>query len=161
MTQPLPDAYDVLIVLGARVKANFTPSEALERRLSLALACYQARPVPVICCGAQGSDEPCSEGDFMCGWLQERGVPADMTLSEDGSYDTIQNLTNAKAIMQAKGFAKALVVTSDYHLRRALAICRRVGLEAEGISSPSSRKLLIKNHARELLAWVKYFITRI
>lgn len=152
------EPYDVIIALGAQVRADNTPSEALRRRLSLALEAYRQRPVPIICCGAQGKREPCPEGDFMCGWLVHQGVPESMVISENQSYDTLQNIENAKAIMQVRGLKRALVVTSDYHVCRSLAICRRFGVPAIGRGSPSVRSYWLKNHARELLAWGKFFL---
>ena len=49
---------DVIIVLGAQVKEDGTPSVALERRLTAALEAYQAKPQLIIACGAQGANEP-------------------------------------------------------------------------------------------------------
>lgn len=152
--------YDVIIVLGAQVRAEGVPSEALRRRMTLALERYREAPVPIICCGAQGHGEPCAEGDFMCGWLAGHGADPARLISEDQSFDTLQNVLNAKAIMQAHGWARALVVTSDYHIRRALAICRYYGVDAEGAGSPSVKTYWLKNNLRELLAWVKYFLFR-
>ena len=43
---------DVIIVLGAQVKPDGTPSVALERRLTLALETYKAQPQMIIVCGA-------------------------------------------------------------------------------------------------------------
>lgn len=151
--------YDVLIVLGARVKPDRTPSEALLRRMTLALTQYGKRPAPVICCGAKGKDEPCCEGDFMCEWLAGRGIPGDALLPENASYDTLQNIANAKEIMQRHGLCQALVITSDYHLRRALAICRRMGVAAQGVGSPSSPAYWLRNNLREILAWGKYYLS--
>lgn len=152
--------YDVIIVLGAQVKPEGIPSEALRRRMALALKRYEERPVPVICCGAQGRGEPAPEGDFMCGWMIENGLAPEHAISENQSFDTLQNIENAKAIMEARGFTRALVVTSDYHVRRALAICRRYGVSAEGAGSASLPKYWLKNHLRELLAWGKYILFR-
>lgn len=95
----------------------------------------------------------------MCRWLRGRGVPAGHTIAEDQSYDTLQNIANAKRLMAAHGLRRALVVTSDYHLRRALAICWRYGLPAQGAGSPSDPRLWLKHNARELLAWGKFFLT--
>lgn len=154
MTEP----YDVILILGAQVRPEGVPSEALKRRLSLALKRYMERPVPLICCGGQGVNEPMAEGDFMCGWLRDRGVPDRMLLSENESFDTMQNIQNAAKIMRAKGLTRALVVTSDYHVRRSLAICRRVGILAEGAGSLSVGRYWLKNHLREALAWVKFYL---
>lgn len=149
-------AYDVIVVLGARVLPDGTPSEALRRRLTLALSCYAKTPAAIICCGAQGPGEPEPEGDCMCRWLVKRGVPAERVFSENRSFDTAQNIRFAKAIMEENGLASALVVTSDYHVARALAICRRAGVAATGAGSPSEKKYWLKNHGRECLAWMKF-----
>lgn len=161
MKKPIDKAlpgYDVMLVLGAQVKADHTPSEALARRLALALSQYKERPVPIICCGARGPREPVAEGHFMRGWLIRHGVPAAHVIAETRSYDTLQNIRYAKEIMAILNLSRALVVTSDYHLRRSLAICRRYGVAARGVGSPSDRRYLIKNHARECLAWVKFYL---
>lgn len=151
-------SYDAIIVLGAQVREDGRPSEALRRRLSLALNRYLDRPVPIICCGAQGRREPMPEGAFMCRWLEENGVPPEMLIPECESYDTIENIRFAKALMDGRGLLSALVVTSDYHVPRALAICRRYKLPAIGAGSPSVRQYWIKNNAREALAWVKFYL---
>ncbi|MDR0897999.1 MAG: YdcF family protein [Oscillospiraceae bacterium] len=152
--------YDTIVVLGAQVREDGTPSEALRRRMALALARFGAHPAPIICCGARGVNEPEAEGTFMCRWLAENGVPPEMLLPETDSFDTMQNLRNAQRIMAEKGFSHALVITSDYHLRRSLAICRRFGLSAEGAGSPSLPQYWLKNNLREGLAWGKFVLAK-
>ena len=152
------EGIDLIFVLGALVMQDRTSSNALLGRISLALSCYEHYRVPLICCVARGRDGPVSEGDFMCGWLVERGVPEVMAISENRSYDTLENIANAKAIMDARGLHHALVVTSDYHVRRSLAICRRFRVSASGTGSNTPWRYKIKAHAREILAWGKFFL---
>ena len=52
---------------------------------------------------------------------------------------------------------KVLVVTSDYHVPRSLALAKDLGYDACGMGSPCKPEYWIKNHAREALAWVKYW----
>ena len=153
---PPAGAYDVIIVLGAQVKADGTPSEALRRRLTVALESYQGQLI--IACGAQGANEPCAEGDLMRGWLLERGVPPEDVIAETASFNTRENLAYARAIMQERGLSQALVVTSDYHVARALALCRQAGIESTGKGSPSKPEYFIKNHIREGLSWIKLWL---
>ena len=63
---------DVIIVLGAQVKEDGTPSVALERRLTAALQSYQEKQQTIIVCGAQGGNEPRAEGDVMRDWTSWR-----------------------------------------------------------------------------------------
>ena len=43
---------------------------------------------------------------------------------------------------------------------RAMALARDLGLEADGIGSPCKPEYWVKNHAREALAWVKYWLVK-
>ena len=146
---------DVIIVLGAQVKEDGTPSVALERRLTAALNSYREKRQILIVCGAQGGDEPRAEGDVMREWLLAQGVPETDVIAETSSFNTRENLRYARAIMQERGLSQALVVTSDYHVARALALCRQEGIPATGKGSPSKPEYFIKNHLREGLSWVK------
>lgn len=151
---PIGDS-DVIIVLGAQVKEDGTPSVALERRLTAALESYRQDRQLIIVCGAQGGNEPRPEGDVMRDWLLARGVPDEDVVAETASFNTRENLTHAKAIMEERGLREALVVTSDYHVARALVLCRQVGIDATGKGSPSKPEYFIKNHFREGLSWIK------
>ena len=146
---------DVIIVLGAQVKADGTPSVALTRRLTAALESYREKRQILIVCGAQGGDEPRAEGDVMRDWLLAQGVPETDVIAETSSFNTRENLRYARAIMEERGLSQALVVTSDYHVARALALCRQEGIPATGKGSPSKPEYFIKNHLREGLSWVK------
>lgn len=150
---------DAIIVLGAQVYMDERPSRQLEWRLEAALAEYGRAPRAIVVCGAQGSDEPRAEGLVMRDWLIQRGVPASSVIAETESTDTWQNLRNAFSLLPS-GLKKATVVTSDYHLPRALAIARELGCEADGIGSPCTREYWLKNHAREVLAWGKYYAVK-
>ncbi|MEE0400987.1 MAG: YdcF family protein [Christensenellales bacterium] len=148
--------FDTIIVLGAQVKADGTPSVALERRLTAALEEYRKQPRLMIVCGAQGSDEPRAEGDVMRDWLIAHGVAAADIEAETDSFNTRQNLGYAQSIMDDRGLTAALIVTSDYHVPRALALCEQVGIIASGKGSPSKPEYFIKNHLREGLSWIKF-----
>ena len=147
---PSPDS-DAVIVLGCQVKMDGTPSVQLEYRLNAALETYQENPRPIVVCGAQGADEPAPEGVVMRDWLVARGVPEEDVLAETESRDTMQNLRNAASLLP-EGTRTVTLVTSDYHLPRAIQISRDLGLQAE---------YWFKNHSREVLAWGKYILYRI
>ena len=154
---PVGDS-DVIIVLGAQVKEDGTPSVALTRRLTAALESYLEKPQLIIVCGAQGINEPRAEGDVMRDWLLARGVSPEDVVAETASFNTRENLVYARAIMEHRGLEQALVVTSDYHVARALELCRQVGISATGKGSPSKPEYFIKNHFREGLSWIKLWL---
>ncbi len=150
--------YDAIIVLGAQVKQDGTPSVALQRRMEAALESYNERPVLMIVCGAQGPDEPRAEGDVMRDFMLDHGVPPSDVVAETASFNTRENLEYAQAILAEHGLSRALIVSSDYHIPRALELCRQVGIEAYGKGSPSKPEYFLKNHLREGLSWIKFFV---
>ncbi len=146
-----------VIVLGCQVYADGRLSPQLELRLQAALDTYRAHPRLIIATGGQGEAEPGPEGQIMRDWLIEKGVPEESVIAECESANTRQNLLNAKALLP-EGVARVTVITSDYHLPRALALARDLGLDADGIGSPCRPEIQfwVKNHFREVLAWGKY-----
>jgi len=159
---PVAENYDAIVVLGAQVKEDGSPSVQLEWRLEAALDAWQKAPCIIVCCGAQGSNEPAPEGDVMRAWLIERGVPEEQALSDTHSYNTRQNIQNAAALLKPYGVSRVLIVTSDYHLPRAMALAEDEGVSATGIGSPCKNDIVnwTRNHGRETLSWVKYLMQK-
>ena len=91
-------------------------------------------------------------------YLIDRGVAEEDILTDPESFNTRQNLRNAKELLKDKPeVQKVLVVTSDYHVPRSLALAKDQGYEATGLGSPCKPDYWVKNHAREALAWIKYW----
>jgi len=156
---PQSTEYDGIIVLGAQVLPTGEPSVQLRWRLDKAIECYNANPCPVVVCGGQGDNEPAPEGDVMRAALLADGLPPEHVISDPLSANTRENIRNGWEILQKLGCTRPLIVTSDYHLPRALAIARDVGLDPLGAGSLCKPGLnfWLKNHLREALAWVKYW----
>lgn len=156
----LAESSSPIIVLGAQVNPDGTPSVQLTWRLEKALAEYQRHPRTIVVCGAQGANEPATEASVMQAWLLERGVPPEDVLADENSFNTRQNIAGAIALLP-EGTKEVTIVTSDYHLPRAMQLARDMGLEPSGIGSPIKQEYWIKNHARETLAWGKYYLNKI
>jgi len=155
-----PRDTDAIIVLGAQVLPNGSPNRILKTRLDMAYDAWRENPRPIICCGAQGSDEPAPEGSVMRDYLIQKGVPPTFVTAETGSYNTYENLANARALLP-EGTNSVLIVTSDYHVPRALWIARSKGLTAYGAGSPTYWKWRFKNHTKEAASWLKYCYMKI
>ena len=157
-TTPPKENYDAIIVLGAQVKPDGSPSVQLSWRLDAAAEAYQQKKVPVVVCGGQGNDEPMTEAEAMKHYLIQKGIAEQMILMDPDSFNTNQNLKNAAKLLENfTAVKKVLVVTSDYHVPRSLAIARDLGFDACGMGSPCKPEYWVKNHAREALAWCKYW----
>ena len=154
-------ACGAIIVLGAQVKEDGTPSVQLQWRLDAAADAWRVHNVPVVVCGAQGADEPEPEAFVMKRVLEEAGVPGDMILTDPESRNTRENLENARRMLEEQTQdPTVLIVSSDYHVPRAMALARDAGLRAAGLGSPCKPEFWIRNHFRETLAWVKYWAVK-
>ena len=150
--------YDAIIVLGAQVKPDRTLSVQLTWRMGAAVEAYEKKNVPIVVCGAQGPDEPCTEAEAMRDYLLKKGIPKDDILTDPRSFNTNENLENAQELLKGyQDIKRVLIVTSDYHVPRSMAIAQDLGFEAEGYGAKCLPERWIKNHAREALAWCKYW----
>lgn len=159
-----PAPSDCLIVLGARVKPNGILSDSLRYRCEAALQAYEdGLASNIIVSGAQGSDEPVAEATAMYDWLVSQGVPKERIFLESASYDTWENLQNSREIMLENGWQTAIVVTSDYHLERALWVARDLGISATGIASESPKPfgIWLRNRMREACSWGVYALKKV
>mgnify|MGYP000178270574 CR=1 FL=1 len=154
---PQPVDYDAMVVLGAQVRADGTLSLQLTWRLDAALEAWQDKQVPIVVCGAQGDNEPAPEAFVMRDYLVARGVPAEMILTDPDSYNTRQNIANAAELLRPLEAKTVLIVTSDYHLPRAMALAEDAGLSATGLGAPTKPEYWPKNYGREALSWIKYW----
>lgn len=159
-----PRAADCIVVLGAHVWMDGRMSNALTYRCEAALQAWRDGLSPyIIVCGAQGRSEPEPEAAAMRRWMIAQGVPEDRVIAEDRSVNTLENLQNARAIMERRGLHTAAVCTSDYHLTRALWLARDVGLPATGIPARSTRDAIsfARGRIRETCSWILYAIRKL
>jgi uncharacterized SAM-binding protein YcdF (DUF218 family) len=153
LERPVPA--DAVIILGAYTD-GFRPSKPLTARLRAGLHLYRHGYAGYfIVSGGQGADETISEASSMRRFLILNGVPPEVVLMEHHSTDTWENLRNSRAVMAKNNLHSAIVVTSDYHLPRALAVARHLDMQVSGfpaVSQPGEFKYAI----REVVARVKY-----
>ena len=73
----------------------------------------------------------------MRNYLIKAGVPAERVIADPGGFDTYQSCLRAKKIY---GLSRLLMVTQSYHLPRAVATCRALGIDAIGVGDDSARQ---------------------
>jgi len=127
----------VALVLGAQVKPDGTPSAFLAARLDLAKRLYDAGRVEMIMVSgdhrAPEYDEPVAMRDY----LIKTGVPETKLILDPGGFDTYESCVRAKQILNV---AELVIVTQSYHLARAVATCRALGVDAIGVGDDSARQ---------------------
>lgn len=126
---------DVVIVLGAGLRGG-APSPYLRARLDLARDLLAEGTAKVVLVSGdnrtQEYDEPTAMRDYLVG----EGVPAELIVRDYAGRDTYDTCVRAK---QTFGVDEAVVVTQGYHLPRAVATCRAVGLDAVGLGDWSMK----------------------
>ena len=128
-TMDAPENEDCIIVLGGGLDRNTgEPLSTLAYRLDRAVGLFDEGYAPaIIVSGGQGADEIISEAESMRNYLLRHGVPESAIIMEAQSTTTRENMAFSKAIMDENGYEGALIVTSDYHLWRAMQCGRSRG----------------------------------
>lgn len=135
---PVKRDFDYVIIHGAGLHRDGTVTKLLAERCDKAIAIYHRDPTPpyIIPSGGQGSDEVCSEAEAMRRYLLGKGIPEEKILMEDKSTTTMENIMNSRDIIMAQSGRKyTALVTSNYHVYRAMRYARKAGLKAVGIGA--------------------------
>ncbi|MGI5520205.1 SanA/YdcF family protein [Micromonospora sp. CA-259024] len=132
----VPDA-PVALVLGTKVDADGTPSDVLAARLEIARRLFDAGKVQAILVSGDNMNPDYNEPAAMRSWLVERGVPARKVVLDHAGFDTYDSCARAERIF---GVRRATVVTQSFHLPRAVALCRRLGIDANGVGDDSAKR---------------------
>jgi vancomycin permeability regulator SanA len=135
--QTVPAA-EVALVLGAQVYADGTVSAFLAARLDIARRLYAAGRVKAILVSGDHSRWEYDEPGAMMVYLVARGVPASRIVLDYAGFDTYDSCARAKRIF---GVRQAVVVTQGYHIDRAVALCRRLGVDATGVGDYTVRAM--------------------
>jgi vancomycin permeability regulator SanA len=148
-------AAPVALVLGAQVNPDGTPSAFLAARLDLAKRLYDAGLVEMLIVSgdhlAPEFDEPAAMRDY----LIRAGLPKERVVADVGGFDTYESCLRAKHIFN---LSQLTVVTQSYHLVRAVATCRALGIDAAGVGDNSARQHMIawwRGAVRDQIASVK------
>ena len=146
---------DAILVLGARVWDNGSPSGVLEDRLDTGISAYQAGVSDRLLMSGDHGQDDYDEVNAMKDYALEQGIPSENIFMDHAGFSTYESVYRARDIFQVK---TVLIVTQEYHLYRALYIARALGLDAYGVAADRSvYSGIVGFEAREILARVKDF----
>jgi uncharacterized SAM-binding protein YcdF (DUF218 family) len=128
--------YEAIVVLGGGMTPAAPPylmdpqlSEAGNRVWYAARLYHRGIAKKIIVSGgsfaAYSAAPATSEAEAMRRFLIDLGVPSEAIVLERNSLNTLQNIRNVR---QMVGDARVALVTSGYHMPRALMLARRTGL---------------------------------
>ncbi|UOD33855.1 YdcF family protein [Deferribacteraceae bacterium V6Fe1] len=137
----------LIVVLGGGVydrspenglKASVMPEPL--KRLIYAYLLFKHNNADILVSGGRvfKSSEILSEAEAMRDMLLELGVERDRVILDTKSLDTYENILNTKSIVQNNDYDRVIIVTSAYHMPRAMFLSQKVGLVA--IPAPTDFK---------------------
>lgn len=127
------ETYDCILVLGASVYSDGTPSGILQDRLDTAIKLYNAGLAPkIIMSGDDESDSSYDEVTNMKAYAVAQGVSSEDIFCDHAGLNTYDSMYRAKNVFNVKTM---VVVTQTYHLYRALFDANALGIDAVGVNS--------------------------
>ncbi|MEZ5503136.1 MAG: YdcF family protein [Halioglobus sp.] len=137
---------DAIVLLGGAMRGDthmgtLADLNSHADRLVHAAALYRAGKAPVILLTGGAPEGARPEAQQMKDILAVMGIPAKHLLLENQSRDTHDNAVNSARILKSRGMQRILLVTSAYHMRRALALFQAQGLEV--VPAPTDFQQLV------------------
>ena len=149
--------YDAIVVLGAGLRPDGTPSNMLEDRLKGAIELYKKGVAPKIILSGDCSGEDYDEVSSMRKFCIDNGVSSSDIIRDDAGFSTYETMYN---VVNKMGYKRIMVVTQKYHIYRSVYLARRMGADADGFSTDYREYIFWaqrKRDIREFAARIKDF----
>lgn len=136
----------VAIVFGARVYDSGAVSPVLDRRIQAGVELYRAGKVRKLLMTGDNGRVEYDEVTAMKRRAVELGVPARDVVRDFAGFRTYDSCYRARHVF---GVERAVLVTQEFHLDRALFLARRMGIEAVGyVAEPGLPDVVIQSQER-------------
>ena len=147
--------YSAIVVLGAGLQKDGSPSHMLEDRLKGAISLYRKGASEIIVLSGDNSGESYDEVTAMERYCLQAGIPSEAILRDEVGFSTYDTVYNT---VKKLGYDNIIFVTQEYHLYRALYLADKMGADADGLASdPRTYSGQIVRDIREYLARTKDF----
>ena len=144
---------DYIIVLGAGViGTRVTP--LLAARIDKGIELLHDNPDAVlILSGGQGPGEDIAEGEAMARYAEQKGVDLGKIIVEGKSTSTEENLLFSRELMD-RDRPRVIVVTTAYHVFRALLLAKQQGLKCVGFGAKTKWYFTLNALIREFVGYL-------
>ena len=110
----------ILVVLGNRMNDDGTFSSIMLERLYKTLEVADDFDKIIVTGGVANPNAGIAEGDMMCQWLVENGIPMKKVLVENKSHTTKENAKYSAPIIKGLGSDDVTLLSSAYHIDRKI-----------------------------------------
>ncbi len=125
------DACDVGIVLGAGTK-NGVVSPIFRERLNHSIYLYNKEKIgKIILTGGYGKNQDRTDSEIAKDYIVAKGIPLKDILVEKKSRYTIENLIEAKKIMDSLNFKSALIISDPLHMKRSIELANKLKIDCK------------------------------
>ena len=144
---------DYIIVLGAGIKGKrVTP--LLAGRIDKGIELLKYNPnAKLILSGGMGPGEDIPEGVAMADYAKQKGVSDEKIIIEDKSKNTYENLLFSSKLIDKENPKLALVTTS-YHVFRALVFAKKLNIPCIGYGSKTKWYFTLNALIREYIGYL-------
>ena len=144
---------DYIIVLGAGIKGEQVPP-LLASRIDQGIEILKKNPKALlIMSGGQGKGEDIPEGEAMARYAINKGIDESKIIIEDKSTNTKENLLFSSKLM-IKESPRVGLVTTSYHVFRALIIAKDLGIRCIGFGSVTKWYFTLNALIREFIGYL-------
>lgn len=127
-----PSPSRAILVLGASVHPDKTPSPILRDRLDSAVALYRAQPDATIIVSGDGREAHYNEPAAMRQYLLQHGIPDQHILADERGYTTYASMYHLAHRYHVK---QCIIVSQKFHLARAISTGTLLGVSCVGLSA--------------------------
>jgi SanA protein len=131
-TGELMEKAPVVLVLGAAVKEDGDPSDALKDRLLVGIDVWKRGYAERILVTGDDGKFHTDEVSVMKKFLMDQGVPEEDILVDGKGYRTFESCRRAKEELKID---HAIIITQRFHMARALYLCEALGVDSVGVTS--------------------------
>ena len=128
----LDNDFDCILVLGAGVYSDGTPTPMLNDRLVVACETYEAGRSDRFIMSGDHLFSDYNEPGAMKKFAMEQGIDSKVIFLDHAGISTYDSVYRA---IKLYGAEKILIVTQKYHLYRAIYLSQSLGAEAYGVSA--------------------------
>ena len=121
-----------IIILGAGVRIDGSPTKMLADRLEVGIALYKKGAAPKILLSGDNGKIEYNELKAMRRYVEAAGVPKKDIFLDYAGFSTYESMYRAKAVFCVE---RAIVVTQRYHESRALYVGEKLGIDVWGVTS--------------------------
>ena len=150
---------EAIIVPGAAILSDNTPSPILKARLDAAFDMYSMGLAPKVLLTGDDTGDYYDEISVMLEYMKGKGMPGEDIFCDHQGINTFKSMVRAKQVF---GVDRAIVVTQSFHLPRAIYIGQNADMKTRGIASDQVgpkevRKDNVRLIIREIMARNKDF----